>query len=120
MNPFHLAIPVEDLERCKSFYIDVLGCSVGRSDNHWIDLNLFGHQLVLHEIPKKETTIEPFTNPVDGHEVPIPHFGVVLDWNEWTALSNRLKLQQIDFVIMGWYCPGILSILLPKNWKTRV
>jgi len=99
MNPFHLAIPVGDLKRCKSFYIDILGCSVGRRDVKWIDLNLFGHQLVLHEIPEKASKKESFSNPVDGHEVPIPHFGVVLDWDDWMNLANRLKLQNIEFVI---------------------
>ena len=98
-NPFHLAIPVEDLEKSKSFYIDVLGCSEGRSDSKWTDLNLFGHQLVLHEIPKNEFLKESFFNPVDGHEVPIPHFGVVLGWNEWNKLAKRLHLQQIEFII---------------------
>ncbi len=99
MNPFHLAIPVEDLEKCKSFYLDVLGCTEGRSDTKWIDLNLFGHQLVLHETQKKASKKKPFTNPVDGHQVPIPHFGVVLDWDDWMNLSNRLKIQNIEFVI---------------------
>jgi extradiol dioxygenase family protein len=99
MNPFHLAIPVEDIERCKSFYIGVLGCSEGRSDTKWIDLNLFGHQLVLHEIPGNASLKESFYNPVDGHEVPIPHFGVVLDWNDWMNLADRLKLHNIEFII---------------------
>ena len=99
MNPFHLAISVEDLKRCKSFYIGVLGCTEGRSDTKWVDLNLFGHQLVLHEKAEKATKKESFSNPVDGHEVPIPHFGVVLDWDDWINLANRLKSQDINFVI---------------------
>jgi extradiol dioxygenase family protein len=98
MNPFHLAIPVEDLEKCKSFYKGILGCSEGRSDAKWIDLNLFGHQLVLHEIAEKALK-KPFFNPVDGHEVPIPHFGVVLEWDDWNSLANRLQLQQVEFII---------------------
>jgi extradiol dioxygenase family protein len=98
MNPFHLAIPVEDLKKSKSFYIEILGCSEGRSDTKWTDLNLYGHQLVLHEIPEKVSK-EPFHNPVDGHDVPIPHFGVVLEWNKWKRLADRLQLYQIEFVI---------------------
>jgi extradiol dioxygenase family protein len=98
MNPFHLAIPVKDLRSSTSFYIDVLGCSEGRSDEKWIDLNLYGHQLVLHEVAGKASG-EPFYNPVDGHDVPIPHFGVVLQWEEWMHLAERLKLSNIDFII---------------------
>ena len=98
MNPFHLAIPVKDLRSITSFYIDVLGCSEGRSDEKWIDLNLYGHQLVLHEVAGKATG-ESFYNPVDGHDVPIPHFGVVLQWEEWNRLADRLKLRNIDFII---------------------
>jgi hypothetical protein len=97
INPFHLAIPVHDLVETRAFYHDILGCSEGRSDEHWVDFNLFGHQLVIHQVSqdKKETQ----SNPVDGHEVPVPHFGVVLDWDDWQDLADRLRAQKIDFII---------------------
>lgn len=98
MNPFHLAIPVENLKKCKQFYIGTLGCSEGRSDVQWVDLDLFGHQLVLHE-KKYDTPKEQIFNPVDGQDVPVPHFGVVLDWEEWTELAHRMKLKNVQFVI---------------------
>lgn len=99
INPFHLAIPVTDLAKCKRFYKEVLGCTEGRSDANWVDFNFFGHQLVLHqklEIGVKEKQI---SNPVDGHNVPVPHFGVVLDWDHWIELSDTLKEKNIKFVI---------------------
>lgn len=100
MQPFHLAIPVIDLEKCRQFYRDVLGCSEGRSDTHWVDFNFFGHQLVIHQKPKSEFPKEKLvSNPVDGHDVPIPHFGVVLEWDKWKELSEKLKAQNIKFVI---------------------
>lgn len=98
ITPFHLAIPVYDLERARSFYRDILECPEGRSDIQWVDFDLYGHQLVIHE---KEGHAAPSkdSNPVDGHNVPIPHFGVVLEWNDWNALSDKLKSQNIDFII---------------------
>ena len=77
LTPFHLAIPVNNIPICRKFYGEILGCEEGRSSDHWVDFNLFGHQLVIHykEKSKKNT----YTNPVDGKEVPIPHFGVVLE-----------------------------------------
>jgi extradiol dioxygenase family protein len=98
VNPFHLAIPVRDLEATRAFYRDTLGCSEGRSATSWVDLNLFGHQLVLHQVPV-ETASEPETNPIDGHDVPVPHFGVVLDWEDWHALAERLTTAGTAFVI---------------------
>lgn len=97
VHPFHLAIPVDDLPANIEFYTTVLGCSTGRSSDHWMDLNFFGHQLVLHldEQPKKESA----KNPVDGKSVPIPHFGVVLPWEEFTELENRLKAAKVSFII---------------------
>ena len=96
-NPFHLAIPVNDLELCRSFYRDILNCKEGRSDSHWVDFDFFGHQLVLHQQDIKKTTND--SNSVDGKNVPVPHFGVVLEWNNWEILANRLKEQEIEFVI---------------------
>ena len=95
IRPFHLAIPVSNLEKSRHFYKDILGCSLGRSSDEWIDFNFFEHQLVIH---KSNSIQEKIYNSVDGHDVPIPHFGVILDWEQWHKLSNRIK-DQIEFVI---------------------
>jgi len=97
MNPFHLAIPVNDLEKCRTFYKDVLNCEEGRSDTHWVDFNFFGHQLVLHQKEGFKKNISK--NPVDGHDVPVPHFGLVLDWDVWNELAEKLKAKKIHFEI---------------------
>lgn len=98
MNPFHLAIPVKDLKVMRAFYKDILGCTEGRNSEHWVDFNLFGHQLVIHQ--KSDFKVpKPLSNPVDGHDVPIPHFGVVFDWDVWTRLADDLKEKQVEFVI---------------------
>ena len=99
MNPFHLAIPVEDLEKCRKFYRDVLQCTEGRSDTHWVDFNFFGHQLVIHHKDGFKAKEEHLSNAVDGHEVSVPHFGAVLDWEEWEVLANKLKAMNMPFVI---------------------
>ena len=99
MNPFHLAIPVKDLKVMRSFYKEVLGCTEGRSAEHWVDFNLFGHQLVIHQKPDSDVSNKSISNPVDGHDVPVPHFGVVLEWDVWTKFSNDLKEKKIEFVI---------------------
>lgn len=97
-QPFHLAIPVFNLEACRTFYREVLGCKEGRSSDYWVDFDFFGHQLVIHYKPK--TTSEKLhTNPVDGKDVPVPHFGVVLSWDDFHDLSNDLTNKKIDFVI---------------------
>jgi len=95
IRPFHLAIPVLDLEKSREFYQQVLGCSLGRSDDEWIDFNFFGHQLVIHK--SKNIQKKDFNN-VDGHDVPIPHFGVILEWENWHTFSNQIK-DKIDFII---------------------
>ena len=97
INPFHLAIKVRDLAEARAFYGDLLGCSEGRSDSTWVDFNLMGHQLVCHLAP--DDGPELHANPVDGHEVPVPHFGVVLDMARWHALAARLTAADIHFVI---------------------
>jgi len=97
LSPFHIAIPVDNLERCIHFYTDVLGCKTGRSDSNWIDLNLFGHQLVLHFEPNHKNI--KHHNQVDGKSVPIPHFGVLLDWETFESFSSHLKEKKVDFVI---------------------
>lgn len=99
LNPFHLAIPVQNLEVCREFYGQTLGCAEGRSAEKWVDFNFFGHQLVIHKIPKIQETDKAQSNQVDGHHVPVPHLGVVLGWSEWTDLSERLKGEEIHFII---------------------
>jgi extradiol dioxygenase family protein len=96
MQPFHLAFPVHDLAATRQFYVEVLGCGVGRSSDRWIDFDLHGHQVVAHlstEPPGKAA------NPVDGHGVPVPHFGVVLEWEAWHAFAERLRRHGVTFVI---------------------
>lgn len=97
-TPFHLAIPVKNLEPCRTFYRDILGCKEGRSSDHWVDFNFFGHQFVIHQ-DKTHEKRENAHNPVDGKSVPVPHFGVVLDWEVWENLATRLQEKNIEFVI---------------------
>ncbi len=99
LSPFHLAIPVYDLAGARHFYREVFGLEEGRSSEHWVDFNFYGHQLVIHEHPKTESQANAHRNSVDGHDVPVPHFGVVLDWPEWEALADRLQARGTDFVI---------------------
>ena len=94
LRPFHLAIPVSDISKAKEFYGSKLGFREGRSDNHWVDYNFFGHQLVCHI---GETT--SFTNEVDGKDVPIPHFGILLEWKEFDNFAKKLKERDINFII---------------------
>lgn len=98
IQPFHLAIPVNNLELCRTFYRDLLQCKEGRSSESWVDFNFFGHQLVIHQKDGMYNE-EAVTNPVDGHDVPVPHFGVVLTWNDWQDLSQRLIKEKTQFVI---------------------
>ena len=95
IQPFHLAIPVQDLEKCRTFYRDILNCEEGRSSEHWVDFNFFGHQLVIHQ--KDGFNPERISNPVDGHDVPVPHFGVVLTMAQFDALAARLREHKIKF-----------------------
>ena len=94
LRPFHLAIPVTSIELAKEFYGSKLGFAEGRSDEHWIDYNFFGHQLVCH-IGESST----FSNEVDGKDVPIPHFGIVLEWKQFDIFSEKLKSSSINFII---------------------
>ena len=96
MNLFHLAIPVLDLGAAKDFYINILGCSKGRSSAKWIDFNFYGHQLVCHEVKQ---SINKNMNDVDGNNIPVPHFGIILDWNEFHSLSTDLQSKNINFII---------------------
>jgi extradiol dioxygenase family protein len=96
-QPFHLAIPVTNLEICRTFYRDILQCKEGRSSKHWVDFNFFGHQLVIHQ--KENFNQQRISNPVDGHDVPVPHFGVVLTWENWHSLADKLKTIHTNFII---------------------
>ena len=95
-NPFHLAIPVHNLIIAREFYSNILGFVEGRSDEKWIDFNFYGHQLVIHDTGEKTTSNNNF---VDGHGVPVPHFGVVLTMNKWQSLKKRLISKKINFII---------------------
>ena len=100
LRPFHLAFPVHDLAAARAFYGGVLGCPEGRSAPEWIDFNLFGHQIVAHLDPTRSpANADAVSNPVDGHDVPVPHFGVVLTMADWQALADRLAAAGIGFGI---------------------
>lgn len=100
MTPFHLAIPVQDLRSARRFYGELLGCAEGRSSGDWVDFNFFGHQLVCHVVPSDGGTARRAgSNPVDGHDVPVPHFGLVLEMADWEALAERLRSAGQRFVI---------------------
>jgi len=96
LPPFHLAIPVKEITTTRSFYRDILGCKEGRSSDHWVDFDFFGHQLVIHiKNVKKNIKVE---NKVDGKDVPVPHFGVVLEWNLFSQFEKRIR-SQVEFII---------------------
>jgi extradiol dioxygenase family protein len=95
---FHLAIPVNDLAQTQAFYTQTLGCQVGRTSEHWIDFNFFGHQLSAHLVQPSAVSVEQ-TNRVDGKQVPVRHFGLVLSWSDWHNLAEKLSSQAIDFLI---------------------
>ena len=94
--PFHLAVPVRDLSKSRAFYGGLLGCPEGRSSDRWVDYDFFGHQLVVH---LGDGGGPDRYNPVDGHRVPVPHFGVVLSMERWSALAERLRKAAVEFVI---------------------
>jgi len=96
-RPFHLAFPVDDLAAARAFYGELLGCPEGRSADHWVDFDLMGHQIVAHLAP--DAVRARASNPVDGEDVPVPHFGVVLAMGEWQALADRLVAAGTVFVI---------------------
>lgn len=99
LTPFHIAFPVDDLAAARTFYGTILGCPEGRSSDIWIDFDLFGHQIVAHFQERNPDAPPRHHNPVDGHDVPVPHFGVVLDMDQWEALADRLRNAGIQFVI---------------------
>ena len=95
LPPFHLAFPVDDLAAARRFYGELLGCPEGRSADEWIDFDLYGHQIVAHLAPVSSRS----SNPVDGEDVPVPHFGIVLPMEQWKALAQRLQDAGAEFVI---------------------
>ena len=97
ITPFHIAFPVDDLEAARHFYGTILNCPEGRSSDEWIDFNLFGHQIVAHKKPGHKPN--QHHNAVDGHAVPVPHFGVILTVEKWDELAERVKAAGISFVI---------------------
>ena len=110
LRPFHLAIPVDCLEKARNFYGSRLGFKEGRSDDHWIDYNFFGHQLVCHI---SELNIGN-NNEVDGKDVPVPHFGIILEWDDFDSFSSKLKAENINFIIE----PYLRFLGLPGEQKT--
>lgn len=97
LRPFHLAFPVHDLAAARAFYGEVMGCAEGRSSDHWIDFDFFGHQIVAHlDASARAVAVH---NPVDGHDVPVPHFGIVLTMPQWEGLAARLKAAGTKFGI---------------------
>ena len=97
LSPFHLAIPVNNIAKCKIFYKEILGCIEGRSSDNWVDFDLFGHQLVIHFQESNNKNLH--TNPVDGKDVPIPHFGVILEWENFKRFSSKLEKKGVEFII---------------------
>lgn len=96
LNPFHLAIPVKEITETRYFYKDILGCEEGRSSDHWVDFNFFGHQLVIHIDSSKENILNE--NSVDGKSVPVPHFGIVLDWDVFENFEKKIR-NKVEFII---------------------
>jgi hypothetical protein len=99
LAPFHLAFPVHDLAAARAFYGGLLGCPEGRSSAQWVDFDLYGHQVVAHLDPALDPARATHHNAVDGHGVPVPHFGVVLGWDDWHRLAERLRAAGVAFVI---------------------
>ncbi|MBO6944322.1 VOC family protein [Altererythrobacter sp.] len=97
LRPFHLAFPVDDLASARAFYGGVMGCAEGRSSDEWIDFDFYGHQIVTHLAPGGSG--DRASNHVDGHGVPVPHFGIVLTMEDWQALADRLRAAETEFVI---------------------
>lgn len=96
-KPFHIAVPVHDLQVTRDWYAEMFECVEGRSSAQWVDLNFYGHQWVLHLNPDLKPDLH--FNAVDGKGVPVPHYGVVLDWEDWQTLADRLKSKEVSFVI---------------------
>jgi uncharacterized protein len=101
LTPFHVAVQVRDLDEARRFYGGILGCAEGRSAEDWVDFNLYGHQFVCHLNPQlgRHGRLAPHFNPVDGHGVPVPHCGVVLEPEDWSRLAERLRQHEVEWVI---------------------
>lgn len=97
LTPFHIALPVHNIKECKEFYVKYFDCEIGRETEQWVDLNLYGHQYVLHldENLNKQEVI----NQVDSHAIPVPHCGVILKWDVWEKLAEKLKSDEIEFIV---------------------
>ena len=97
MPPFHLAFPIYDIEETREFYVNLLNCNVGRESERWIDFDFYGHQISAHVRPEELDKVN--TNPVDGKNVPVRHFGLILKWDDWQALSQKLQDAKASFII---------------------
>ena len=97
LQPFHMAFPVTDLEKARRFYTGVLGCRTGRSDKRWMDFNLYGHQITAHLVDTGSGDTE--SSSVDGKQVPVRHFGVILEMENWYALADKVKSAGVEFII---------------------
>ncbi len=113
LQPFHVAVPVHSLESARQFYGSLLGCTEGRSAESWVDFDLYGHQFVCHQTAGRlaEPTV---TSQVDGKSVPVPHYGVVLEWSDWETLADKLRGCGVVFIIE----PGIRFVGKPGEQAT--
>jgi len=117
LPPFHLAISVNNLEVCRLYYREILGCIEGRSSNSWVDFDFFGHQLVIHL--DKNKSVPSSSNTVDGKEVPVPHFGIILEWKVFNNFIDLLTKKKIKFIIKPYTrfkgLPGEQSTMFFKD-----
>ena len=97
LRPFHLAFPINNISKTITWYTQILGCTIGRQSQQWVDFNFFGHQITGHKIKNQEDIIQ--SNSVDGHEIPSRHFGIVLTMEQWNKLCSRLKKNNTEFII---------------------
>ena len=123
LYPFHLAFPVNSLSSARQFYGKVLGCVEGRSSHEWVDFNLYGHQIVAHKV-NTQSDLDELCSDVDGHQVPVRHFGLVLPHDEWLALSKRLEAMRVAFLIKPSLrfknTPGEQWTLFLKDRKVKI
>ncbi|MAW75013.1 MAG: glyoxalase [Candidatus Marinimicrobia bacterium] len=97
IRPFHLAFPVNNIKQTIEWYTENLSCTIGRQDEKWVDFNFFGHQISAHKTDQDNSLIQ--TNSVDGHNIPIKHFGIILEYNQWKQLEEKLKSKNVEFII---------------------
>ena len=98
LRPFHLAFPVDNIKICKKWYVDILGCTIGRESEKWVDFNFFGHQISAHLSEKKDSPSSTYNN-VDSHQIPSRHFGIILNMDHWELLTKRLIKLNINFEV---------------------